>query len=185
MQNKGITLIGDIVVLLSERHALGKSKNRKMLLSILCSIRYLALQALPLRRGDCNTETKSEENSNFHQLLKLWAQENPKLIEWLRKDPEKYTSPEIQNELLEEMALGMMRQIMSANVQNAMFITIMADETANISNKEQLFIYFRWVDYCFVIHADLIGMYPLEITKADPVGSAMMEQRRRQARKLE
>ena len=114
------TLIGDIIVLLSERHALGKSKNRKILLSILCNIRYLALQALPLRRGDWNTERKSEENSNFHQQLKLWAQENPKLIEWLWKDPEKYTSPEIQNELLEETALGMMRQ-MSANIQNAIF----------------------------------------------------------------
>ena len=130
------TLISDIVVFLSERHTLGKSKNRKMLLSILYSIRHLALQALLLRRGDLNTETKSEENSNFHQLLKLWAQENPKLIEWLRKDPEKYTSPEIQNELLEEMALGMIRQIMSANIQNAMFITIMADETVDISNKD-------------------------------------------------
>ena len=38
------------------------------------------------------------------------------------------------------MALGMMRQIMSANIQKAMFITIMADETADISNKEQLVI---------------------------------------------
>ena len=179
------TLISDIVVLLSERHTLGKSKNRKMLLSILYSIQHLALQALLLRRGDWNTETKSEENSNFHQLLKLWAQENPNLIEWLRKDPEKYTSPEIQNELLEEMDLGMMRQIMSANIQNAMFITIMADETADISNKEQLVICIRWVDDRFVIHEDFIGMYPLERTKADPVGNAMMEQRRRQARKLE
>ncbi|XP_044163435.1 uncharacterized protein LOC122947894 [Acropora millepora] len=156
-----------------------------MLLSILYSIRHLALQALLLRRGDWNTETKSEENSNFHQLLKLWAQENPKLIEWLRKDPEKYTSPEIPNELLEEMALGMIRQIMSANIQNAMFITIMADETVDISNKEQLVICIRWVDDRFVIHEDFIGMYPLERTKADPLGNAMMEQRRRQARKLE
>ena len=139
---------------------------------------------MPLRRGDWNIETKSEENSYFHQLLKLWAQENPKLIKWLLKDPEKYTSPEIQNELLEEMVLGMMRQ-MAANIQNAMFITIMADETADISNKEQLVICIRWVDYCFVIHEDFIRMYPLERTNADPVGSAMMEQRRRQARKLE
>ena len=38
-----------------------------------------------LRRGDWNTKTKSEENSNFHQLLKLRAQENPEIIEWLRK----------------------------------------------------------------------------------------------------
>ena len=71
--------------MLSELHALEKSKNRKILLSILSNIRYLAWQALPLRGRDWNTETKSEENSNFYQLLKLRAQENPKIIEWLRK----------------------------------------------------------------------------------------------------
>ena len=77
-----------------------------------------------------------------------------------------------------------MRQ-MPANFQNAMFFTIMADETADISNKEQLVICIRWFDDCFVIHEDFIGMQPLERTNADPVGSAMMDQRRRQTRKLE
>ena len=64
----------------------------------------------------------SEENSNFHQLLRLRGQENPEIIEWLRKRDETYTSPvpENPNELLEAMALGMMRQ-MSANIQNATF----------------------------------------------------------------
>ena len=70
------TVIGDIGDLLSERHALEKSKNRNILLSILCNIRYLARQALPLR-GDWNTDTMSEENSHFHQLLKLRAQKDP------------------------------------------------------------------------------------------------------------
>ena len=98
------------------------------------TIRYLARQALPLRR-DWNTETMSEENSSFHQLLKLRGQENPEIIEWLRKRDGKYLSPAIQNEMLEAMALGMMRQI-SANIQNATFFTIMADETAGVSNKE-------------------------------------------------
>ena len=36
-------------------------QNRKILLSILSNIRYLAWQALPLRGRDWNTETKSEE----------------------------------------------------------------------------------------------------------------------------
>ena len=79
------TVIGDIGDFLSERHALEKSKNREILLSILSNIWYLARQALPLRGGDWNTETKPEENSNFQQQLKLWAQENPEIIEWLRK----------------------------------------------------------------------------------------------------
>ena len=154
---------------------------------------------MPLR-GDWNTETISEEKSNFHQLLKLRAQENPEIIKWLRKRDDKYTSPAIQNEMLEAMALAMMRQI-SANIQNKPFFTIMADETADVSNKEQLAICIRWVDDCFVIHKDFIGMHPLERTSADqvvailknallrmnfaPVGNVMMEQRKWQARKLE
>ena len=96
----------------------------------------------------------SEENSNFHQLLNLRAQENPEIIEWLQKRDEKYASPEIQNELLEGMALGMMWQIFP-NIQNATFFMIMADqeimifwadETEDVSNMEQLVICIRWVD---------------------------------------
>ena len=111
----------------------------------------------------------SEENSNFDQLLKLRARENPEIIEWLRKRDEKYTSPEIQNELLETMALGMMRQI-SANIQNATFFTIIAYETAaDVSKREQLVIRIWSVDDYFVIHEDFIGMHPLEKTNADQV----------------
>ena len=110
----------------------------------------------------------SDENSNFHQLLNLRAQENPEIIEWLRERDEKYISPEIQNELLEAMALGMMRQI-SANIQNATPFTITADETADVSNKEKPVICIRWVDDCFVILEDFIEMHPLETTNADQV----------------
>ena len=49
-------VIGDTGDLLSQRHALERSKNRKILLSVLSNIRYLVQQALPLR-GDWNTET--------------------------------------------------------------------------------------------------------------------------------
>ena len=132
--------------MLSERHALENNKNRKILLSILSNIRYFARQAFPLR-GDRGL---SEEKSNLHQLPNLRAQENPEIIEWLRKRDEKYTLPEIQNELLDAMAPGMMQQI-SANIQNAMFFMIMADETADVSNKDQLVICIRWVDVLSVL----------------------------------
>ena len=46
---------------------------------------------------------------------------------------------------------------------------IMADETADVSNKGQLVICIWWVDDCFVIHDDFNGMYPLERTTADQV----------------
>ena len=115
----------------------------------------------------------SQENSNFHQLLNLRTKENPEIIEWLRKRYETHTSPEIQNELLEAMALGMMRQIFTMR----RFFMIMADETADVSNREQLVICIRWVDNFFVIHEDFIGMHPLERIKADQV-EAMLKNAR-------
>ena len=46
---------------------------------------------------------------------------------------------------------------------------IMADETADVSNREQLVICIRWVDDFFVIHEDFSGMHPLERIKADQI----------------
>ena len=45
----------------------------------------------------------------LNDMLNVRAQENPEIIEWVQKRDKKYTSPEIQNELLEAMALGMSR----------------------------------------------------------------------------
>ena len=87
---------------LCNQHAEEKMKSRKVLLASLANIRYLARQAFPLR-GNWNLETGSEENSNFYQLLKLRAQENSEILDWLRRKDDKYTSPVIQNEILEAM----------------------------------------------------------------------------------
>ena len=105
------------------------------------NIRYLARQAFPFRG-----ERKTEGKSNFHQLLKQRAQENSEIIEWLRKRDDKYTLPETQSEMLEAMALGMMRHI-SANNENAKFFTIMADETADVCNQEQLLVCIKSIKY--------------------------------------
>ena len=84
--------------------------------------------------------TGIEKNSNFYQLLKLHAEENSEILDWLRCKDNKYTSPVIQNEILEAIALCMLRKI-SENIQKATFFTIMADKTTDISNKEQLVVH--------------------------------------------
>ena len=134
--------LGDVGELISEQHYLEKVKNRKVLLMLMSNVRYLAQQSLPLR-GNWDESSKAEENSNFHQLIKLPSQQDPEILEWLQRKSNKYTSPEIQNEMLEAMALGLLREI-SANIQSATFYTIMADKTTDISNKEQLVICIRW-----------------------------------------
>ena len=52
-------------------------------------------------------------DSNFIQLLQLRACDDPGVKDWLRKKTNKYTSPEIQNEMLEVMALEVLQKLSS------------------------------------------------------------------------
>ena len=61
------------------------------------------------------------------------------------------------------MALRVLREI-AQNIQNALIYTIMADETADVSNKEHLVLCIRWVDDDLVAHKDFICMHPLKDT---------------------
>ena len=45
----------------------------------------------------------------------------------------------------------------------------MADETADISSRDQLVICIRWADENFVVHEDFLGIHPLERTTADDI----------------
>ncbi len=60
----------------------------------------LARQSLPFR-GDWNKECGSEHNSNFHQMLLVRAEEEPEIVQWLKRKHNKFTSPEIQNEMMQ------------------------------------------------------------------------------------
>ncbi len=77
---------------------------------------------------------------------------------FLDKQQLKYTSPEVQNEFLLIMALQILRAI-TANIQAAVYYTVMVDETTDQSNTEQVVLVLRWVDEMLEVHEDLIGLY--------------------------
>ena len=106
-------------------------------------MRFLTRQSLVLG-GNWDEEKKCEVNSNFYQLLKLRASKDPRIDEWLARKQQKYTSSEIQNEMLGIMALEIQRMIVK-DIQGSEFFSIMTDETADVSNAEQLATCFRWV----------------------------------------
>lgn len=93
-----------------------KAENRKMLQIILSSIRYLGRQGLALRgrykAGD-TAEERGECDSNFMHLLKIRAEDNPSLLNWMKWLQSRFTSPEVQNEMLSIMALVILRKIAS------------------------------------------------------------------------
>ena len=53
----------------------------------------------------------NDTDSNFVQLLKLSARDDPALAEWLKKKTNKYVSHSVHNELLQAMALTVLREI--------------------------------------------------------------------------
>ena len=121
----------DCAEMLSSQHAKEKADNRHMLYKILSNVRFLVQQGLPLcgsRQGD---------DSNFIQLLKLRGTDDVRMTEWIEQKISKYTTADVQNEMLTVMSLRVMREITSA-MQKALFYTVMVDETTDCSNKEQV-----------------------------------------------
>lgn len=142
---------------LSSHLAREKLERRQCFLKILSNARFLARQGLQFRgHGD-------EKDSNFLQLMNLRAEDDPRIVDWLERKTDKYTSPEIQNEVLKIMALSVLRNIIHS-IHSSFFLTVMIDETTDISNKEQVVVCFRWVDKALEAHEEFISLQQVEST---------------------
>ena len=85
------------------------AKIKKYYRRILENIRFLARQSLPFH-GNQSNDSKSEEETNFHQLLLLRSLDHQDLVKWLNSGSKiQYASPEIQNEILKIMSLQVLR----------------------------------------------------------------------------
>ena len=141
----------DIGETCSTEHAHQKSEIRSMLLKILQKIRFLGRQAIVLRDHD-NSE------SNFFTIIELRACDDPKIANWLQKNP---TSTQAQiYKMNYYKSLEILRNIV-ADLQNASFFTIMADECTDSANKEELVLCFHWVDDHLEVHEEFIGLYQI------------------------
>ena len=105
-------------------------QNRACLIKMISCLRYLLCQRLPLC-GHGN-----DQGSNFNQLLNCHAEDDPVFPEWLNTKSQNFSSLEIQNEILKEMSLLILRDIAEC-IKNADFHSIMVDETSDVSSKEQ------------------------------------------------
>lgn len=83
-----------ISVQLSRQHAIEMERNQRILLKVVSCIRFLARQGLPLRGHD------DDSDSNMIQLLKHHGEEDKEVLKWMQKRTNKYTSHEMQNDLI-------------------------------------------------------------------------------------
>ena len=124
----------DIGESLFTQHAKEKLVRRQCFLKLLSNLRFLARQGLPLR-GDGD-----ESDSNFTQLLKLRGEDDPRVFDWIKKKTDTYTSGEMQNDIIQVMALEILRKV-AASIRDAPFYTIMADETRHVKPRASGLVY--------------------------------------------
>ena len=109
-----------------------KAENRRMLLKLISSLKYLLRQGLAIR-GHCESE------GNLYQLLSLRCEDDPLLKRWLQQ--QQYLSHEVINEIITLLGNTLLRELL-AHIREAFWFSVMADETADIpirSSYQSLF----------------------------------------------
>ena len=97
-------------------------------------------------------------DSNPHQLMVRRREDCPSIHQFLGRQQLKYTSHQVQNELLFIMAQQVLHRI-AEQIQSAVIFTSILDETADCSHKEQVVLVFWWVGMYLAPHEDFIGLY--------------------------
>ena len=134
-------------------------KIRTSLLKIISWLRCLARQGLPCRgHGD-------EKDANFQQLICFHAEDDPAFAKWLKENNLSYTSPKIQNEILKDMSLSILRDVVNC-IKKSDFFSMRVDESPDVLNWEQVTFCVCWVDEDLHSHKDFIGLYTMEKTDA-------------------
>ena len=163
----GVTaLSGNIIEMCSNAADTTMKQNCTCFLKIIKSVRFLARQGLAMQ-GHTDAE------SNFNQLLKLRANDVPLLTDCLQRKNDKYTSHDIQNELVSIMADIVSRQVVTS-LDNS-FFSILCDEYTDVSNKEQLTLCVRWIDKELEAHEDFLGFVNIPNIRADTIEAVIKD----------
>lgn len=125
------------------------------------------VQSIPLR---CH----NEENSNFLRLLHLCSSDQPLLKVWMGWSKYKWISHDIVNEILTLLAVSVRRKLLT-DIRKQPFYAIMADETTDVSRKEQMSVNFGYVDECLNVHESFLGFYETPSTNSQTLFNIVID----------
>ena len=138
-----------------------QARRKSSLYKQLLALRYLLRQGLSIRNDHSGS-------SNMSVLLdkvldeKLWVTEN------------KYQSPEIVNEMIEMMAHKLLRDFL-VDINSRRWFSLLADETRDVSNCEQLVLCLRWVSEEYEVNEDQVGLIQLDNTTAETIYTSLKD----------
>lgn len=144
--------------LMSKAHEQERQLARTALLKIVTLQLYLCKQGLAIRGH-------TESTGNFDNLLLLRAEDNAELKSWLNRSSYKWTSLTIQNEIIKDMALAVLRTYKEELIKTQ-FFSIMLDKSTDVSVHEQVSICFRYVSNDLSVHEVFDGFYETTATDA-------------------
>ena len=121
-----------------------------------------------------------ERTSNFHSLLQFRVKTDPVLALHLQNDDNraKYTSPRIQNELI-ELCGDYIRKYLLKDCNRAQFYAFLADEATDASTMEQISICVHFVhqkdeDNTVEVREEFLGFVEAESTKGVALAEKFM-----------
>ena len=119
-------------------------KNRKILLAILDVVIVLAKRGIAFRGNWDSAAMK--ENGNFEFFIKWLAKYDESLSEYLSTVAKnaRYLSPQIQNEMINCFSESI-RNALVTDIRKSKFISVMADESSDVSMTEQLAVCIRYM----------------------------------------
>lgn len=124
---------------LSKAHHESIAKNRHVISKVIEVILLCSRQNIPLIGH-------KEDHSNYHAILHTKAKTDAILAEHLAFSTDvKYTSPEIQNEIINICAKHVLNKLISSYSKAPLF-AILADETQDKSIKVQFSVCIRYVE---------------------------------------
>ena len=170
--------VGSIKSQLSEAYDKQVETNTAALLAIVDSIQFLVKQGLGLRGSNWDKSAKREDG-NFSHLLDLVSKYSPELQCHILHSPRnaRYLSPKIQNELIAVNG-DMIRRSIVNECNSCLFWSVMADETTDVSTKEQVSVCIRYVRknslHKLEVCEEFLGFSSVSIANAEAITSAIV-----------
>jgi hypothetical protein len=142
-----------------------KERYHLCLRTSITAMKWLTFQSCAFRGHDETPQSKNR--GNFVELIKLITEFNPEIASVVLENASqcaKYTSPHIQKKILSILALKVKKHIRE-EIGDAKF-SIIADETCDVSKREQMAIVLRFVDVEGVLRERFFDLIHVKNTKS-------------------
>ena len=164
IQGQRMQTAGDSVAQqLSRQYRKEVQENRRNVRKLLEIVQLFCKQNIPFRGH--NESEQSSNRGNYLEILHWIAKDSPELKRHLEKSFH-YTSPESQNEMIQLLGLNVQKQIIM-ELKEAGPYALIADETMDISRKEQFSICVRYVTGQLQVQERFLGFWDVATTDGE------------------